>query len=160
MEGILQSLRGAIAPGDDVKEESEALEVALQKASEAHAAIAAKRKKKQEEEDKRAAVAKPAAPPPEVPTPSDPNPVDNGAGQTVPTTDDLEVVDAKMAGNENDRDRSGKRGPPSNGIDEDSDLDPLADRGKGSEPGGDEAAAKAAITILRNTPTSKLGDAA
>ena len=55
-------------------------------------------------------------------------------------------ADAKMVGNDNDRDQSGKRL-----LDDES--DPLADRTS------DDAVAKAAIDVIRNTPTADLGNA-
>ena len=64
-----------------------------------------------------------------------------------------------MEGNENDGVR-GKRGPPSVNSIDDSDNDPLANRGLDKDQIDDQAVAKAAVDTLRKTPTSKLGDAA
>ena len=65
-----------------------------------------------------------------------------------------------MLGNDNDKDRSGKRGPPSVVSGDESDLDPLAERGANQDQRSDEAVAEEAIELLRKTPTAKLGEAA
>ena len=64
-----------------------------------------------------------------------------------------------MADNENDGVR-GKRGPPSVESSDDSENDPLADRGHDQNQVDDQATAQAVVEKLRKTPTSKLGDAA